>query len=154
MKIGIVVYSYSNNTRSVAERMADAMKLKGYKVNVEQVEVIDDDPNSSKPIQFKFVPQITDYDMIIFGSPVRAFSLASPMKLYLSEIENLTSKKIYCFVTQHFKKAWLGGNRAVGQMKECCKIKGANVEKSGVINWSSDEREQQIESLIEKFLVF
>ena len=45
----------------------------------------------------------------------------------------------------------MGGNRAVNQIKTTCKTKGADVVVSGIVNWSSDKRDMQIEDIVTRF---
>lgn len=151
MKIGIIVYSYSGNTLSVAQRIEQALRSAGHIVSLEMIEPVGGDPNSPAPVELKSAPDINPYDTIIFASPVQAFNLARVMKLYLSELPSHTDKKAYCFVTQHLKKKWMGGKRAVKQISKACKEKGLDIISSGIINWSSRERDQQIDDLVSMF---
>jgi hypothetical protein len=72
------------------------------------------------------------------------------MKLYLSQVSSLAGKKVCCFVTQQLKKAWLGGNHAVRQIKSACKGKGADIMVSGIVNWSGDTRDKQIDDIVSR----
>lgn len=75
------------------------------------------------------------------------------MKLYLSQVSSLAGKKVSCFVTQQLKKAWLGGNHAVRQIKAACRGKGADITESGIVNWSGDTRNQQIDDIVNRLSV-
>lgn len=150
MKIGIIVYSHTGNTLSVAQKLEQALINAGHTVNIERVEPVNDDMKSSAPIELKSAPDINLYDVIIFASPVQAFTLARVMNLYMSGLPSLTGKKTYCFVTQHLKKTWLGGKKAVKRITEACNAKGADVISSGIISWSSSTREQQIDDLVNR----
>lgn len=144
MKVGIIVYSQSGNTLSVAQKLEEVIKSAGHTVNIARVEPVSEDARSP----LKSAPDITPYDAVIFASSVQAFSLAPVMKLYLSQISDKTGKQASCFVTQHFKRKFLGGNRAVRQITAACKAKGIEVICSGVVNWSSDIREKQIDDIV------
>lgn len=135
MNVGIVVYSQTGNTLSVAQKLEQALKANGHAVSLANVE-----PGSA--------PDVGPYDAVIFASPVQAFSLAPVMKQYLSRVSGLAGKKVSCFVTQQLRQAWLGGNRAVRQMKSACGQKGAILAASGVVHWSSDARDRQIEDVV------
>ena len=150
MKIGIIVYSHTGNTLSVAQKIEQALKNAGQTVSIERVEPVIEDPNSSDPVKLKSAPDVNTYDTLIIASPVQAFTLSRVMKLYLSELPDLTGKKVYCFVTQHLKKTWMGGNKAVKKISEACNSKGAEIVSSGIINWSSNARDQQIDGLVSK----
>ncbi len=146
MKIGIIVFSQTGNTFSVAAKLEEAIRAKGHDVSIQRVEGLNDSPNAP----LKTAPEVTPYDALIFASPVQAFSLAPVMKRYLSALPNLSGKNVYGFVTQHFKKAWLGGNHALRQLSTVCRSKGAEVKKSGVINWSNPAREAQVNDLVKE----
>lgn len=148
MQIGIIVYSQTGHTSSVAEKLAQALTAKGHTVHIARVETVSDKKPPAKVSDLKNVPDVGPYDVVIFGSPVHAFTLAPAMKVYLANISGLAGKEVYCFVTQHLKQAWLGGNRAVRVISSACKAKGAQVKKSGIIHWSSKEREKQIDDLV------
>lgn len=141
MNVGIIVYSQTGNTLAVAQKLEEALKAKGHTAGIARVEPIDN-------TKLKSAPDVSPYDAVIFASPVHAFSLAPAMQLYLSQVSGLTGKKACCFVTQRLKKAWLGGNHAVRQIKSACRKKGADIAESGIVNWSGDTRDQQIDDIV------
>lgn len=150
MKVGIVVFSQTGHTLSVARRLAEALEANGHEATVARVEPEEAKPNSPAPIKLKTAPDVAPYDAVIFASPVQAFSLARVMQLYLSGISDLTGKKVSCFLTQQFKKAWLGGNRALRKMRAACRAKGADVRETAIVHWSSGDRENQIAELVKR----
>lgn len=149
MNIGIIVHSHTGNTLSVAERLQEALLAKGHTVRLQRVEAVNEDPQSREPVRLKSNPDISQYDAVILGAPVRGFSLSPVMKAYLGQIPDISGKNAACFVTQHFKKPWLGGNRSVKQMCVALLNKGAGVTGTCVINWSGKTREEQISHLVE-----
>lgn len=150
MKIGLIVYSHTGNTLSVAKKLEDTLAAGGHDVAFSRVEPVNDDPRAKEPVKLLTAPDISLYEAIIFASPVQGFSLAPPMKIYLEQISDLSHKKIYCFVTQHLKKPWLGGNRAVRQINTACRAKGGNLIDGEVINWSANQRDEQIAAVVQK----
>ena len=150
MNVGIIVFSHTGNTLSVAQKLEQALKAKGNTVSIERVEPVNNGPRSSGPLKLKSAPDVSPYDMVIFASPVQAFSLPPVMKLYLSQISSLAGKKVYCFVTQHLKKPWMGGNHAIRQIKSACSGNGAEVTVSGIVNWSADTRDRQIDDIVSR----
>lgn len=147
MKIGIIYYSKTKNTFKVAEKLGQTLTDIGHQVTLEEIVVLAETP---KPL-IKYAPKINPYEIIIFACPVHAFSLPPIMRLYLSNLENLAEKYLFCFVTQHFKKPWLGGNRTIRQIVEIIKNKGNDVISSNVINWSRKDRDMQIANLLKQF---
>jgi flavodoxin len=146
MKVGIIVYSKTGNTLAVAERIQEKLKTDGIAASVERfcAETL---PQSNKPVRLTAIPNPNAFDAVIFGAPVQAFSLDPAMSLYLETIEEINPKNILCFVTQHFKKPWMGGNHAMKQMLALLQKKGASARSLGVVNWSHEQREAQIERM-------
>jgi flavodoxin len=149
MKIGVVVFSKTGNTNSVAKRIKEKLLTMGYTVSIEQIAAANDDQTDEKKVQLRSVPDISAYDAIIFGCPVRGFSLSAVMSAYLSQAAALQDKKVHCFVTQYFPFPFMGGKRAIEQMKNKCQYKGAEVCGTGIINWSNPRREDMIREMID-----
>jgi flavodoxin len=147
MKIGIIVYSQTGNTLSVAERIKENLLQDGNIVSIERVIAETNDPGNLE-IKLKSIPNINTYDVIVLGSPVQGFSLAPVMKKYLEQITNLNNKKVICYATQHFPYSWMGGNRAISQMEKECRKTSEDIYNAGVVNWSSKEKENKINNVI------
>lgn len=150
MKIGIIVYSHTGNTFSVAQRLEEKLAAAGHTVRVEKVTVVDDDQIDASKVQLKAIPDINAYDALIFGSPVRGFSLSAAMTGYLSQSASLKGKKVFGYVTQFFPFPSMGGNRAIEQMKKLCESKGCKLMETGIINWSNLRRRKMIGDVVEK----
>ncbi len=151
MKIGIIVYSKTGNTRSVAEKLKQALINAGNEVTFEEVTAVGEPGPTPSKVELGNVPVTDSYEAIIFAAPVWAFSLCSVMKLYLSKVQSLSGKKVGVFVTTGFKKSWLGGNKAIKWMKRTCTAKNGSVTKTGIVNWSNEQREAQIDALAKDF---
>ncbi len=139
MKIGIIVYSNTGHTLSVAKELEKKLKTK-HEVELKEVK-----GNRKGNVVLTNTPSIEKYDYIIFASFVEAFQLNEVMKKYLKELD-LKNKRISAFVTEAFSKPWLGGNNAIKQINKI-----VNLEKSGIINWNNKKREEQITNLINDF---
>jgi flavodoxin len=151
MKVGIIVFSHSGNTLSVGEKLRDTLVSQGNTVQLERVTAEKDDPGPSDKIVLTSMPLITNYDIIIFGAPVQAFSLSPIMSAYLNQLPKLDGKKIACFVTEQFPKPWMGGNQALKKMGRIITQNGGKVTETGVVNWSNKAREDQIAAILERF---
>jgi NAD(P)H dehydrogenase (quinone) len=150
MNVGIIIHSYTGHTLSVAQRLREKLIEAGHSVNLERVTAVNEDPSAAGNIQLKMIPDISAYDGLIFAAPVRAFSLSPVMRVYLTQLPSLSDKRVGCFVTQQLPYPWMGGNRAIKQMKRICKTKGQNIFEAGIVNWSHKEREKKIMHVIEK----
>lgn len=145
MNIGIIVYSQTGNTLSVAEKLRDALKSKGHTATIDRITAEGDvSPNSGKPLTLKSKPDPSKYDALVFASPVMAFSLNPVMKAYLAQMKELKGVKAACFVTQQLPADWMGGNRAIRIISRALKEKGADVCCSAIVHWKDEiKREQQ-----------
>jgi flavodoxin len=151
MKIGIIVYSQTGNTLSVAEKLKNRLTTAGNTVNIEKVTAAQDGKGGGfAPVEMKTAPNAALYDMVVFGAPVMGASLHPVMKEYLSQLDSVKGKKAACFVTEGFPYPWMGGNRSVGQMKKICESKGINVIETGIVNWSKNRREKTTNEVLEK----
>jgi hypothetical protein len=114
---------------------------------IERIKPESDKPGSAK-VKIVSAPDVLPYDGLIFASPVQGFQLAPLMKLYVDGISDISGKKTCVFLTQHLKKAFFGGNKAIKQLTAGIAKKGGSVAYRGIIHWSSPEREKQINDLI------
>ena len=99
-------------------------------------------------INFQPEPEISGYDLVIIGAPVRGFSISPVLAAYLNKVPSLKGQKIDLFVTQAFPYSWMGGNNAIKQMRNACEQKGATVVKTAIVNWRSKKKDAQIQELI------
>ena len=150
MNIGMIVYSQTGNTHSVAVKLEEKLSAAGHSVNLERLQVVGGYEQGAKDIQFETLPDLGRYDALVFGSPVQAFSLAPVMASYLKQVGSLQNKRVAFLVTQAFPYPWLGGNRAVRHMKRACVSKGATVCGSGIVNWMKSRRDQQIVEVVDR----
>ena len=151
MNIGIILWSQTGNTYSVAEKIKERLTSAGHSVNIDRLRIVGEFKPGQKDIQFETLPDIKKYDGIVFGAPVQAFSLAQVMKKYLSQIQSLKDKKVALYVTKQLRFNWTGGNQAINKMKKTCRKKDGTICGSGIVVWSSPNRQQMIDDVAEKF---
>jgi flavodoxin len=147
MKIAIVIYSYTGNTFSIGQKIVHNLQSKNHDAQLIRVNVEDDQPSKTS-VQLGEISSIEPFEKIIFGSPVRAFSLAPAMVQYLNQVQSLEGKTVNCFVTKQLPFTWTGGTSALNKMVDLCRAKGAIVNKTGIINWSYKKRELLIDELV------
>ena len=150
MNIGIIVYSQTGNTHSVALKLQEKLATAGHSANLERIEVSGEAGPGAKDFQLTTKPAVDPYDALVFGAPVQGFALSAAMKRYLEQIASLQHKKVGCFVTKHLPFYWTGGNQAINKMKKLCTAKDGTICGSGIVIWSSARREQMITDVIEK----
>ena len=149
MKIGIIVYSHTGNTHSVALKLQEALAAAGHEVALERLETLGEFNPARPSAELGELPDITPYEALVLGSPVQAFSLAEASKRYLGQLGSLEGVPVALLVTEQFPYKWMGGNRAVRQMTRACQARGAQVLGSGIVNWSRKDREQRITDVVD-----
>ena len=150
MNIGIVVYSWSGNTLSVAEKLKERLAANGHTVDLVQVKVVGERKQGARDFELDTLPDIGAYEGLVFGAAVEAFSLSPVLGEYLKKVDSLAGKKVGCLVSQQFPYPWMGGSNAVRQMRKLCKAKGAAVVGSAVVNWAKSRREKTTKIAIER----
>jgi len=150
MNIGIVVYSWSGHTLSVAEKLQAKLAAAGHSAEVVQVQVIGERKQGARDFQLDALPDLSSYDGIVFGAAVEAFSLSPVLTAYLKKVDSLAGKKIACLATQQFPYPWMGGSNATRQMRKLCKAKGASVVETVVVNWAKSRREKTMAAAVER----
>jgi len=108
MKSVIVYYSYSGNTKKVAQELADYLKATSEVAMIELV--AQDEPRSflgqcrralwhGKAKIESVNTNLLAYDIICFGTPVWAFGPAPALNTYLEECSGLCGKTAVLFTT-------------------------------------------------------
>lgn len=149
MKIGIIVYSQTGNTLTVAQMLKQKLLSQGHQAEVERVTVSEGTGRGAQK-SLSFVPDVSPYDWLIFGSPVQGFELAVPMAAYLQQIGSLEGKKIACFVTKRLPQKWTGGNRAIAKIKQICTLKKGKVLGSAIVFWTAKRKDSSIAACIDE----
>ena len=135
MNIGIIVHSQTGHTLSVAHKLREQFLAAGHAVSIESVAASNDGETNAASIILTSKPKIDSFDMLVFGAPVRGLRLSPVMQAYLRQLPSLKGKYVSGFVTQFFPKPAMGGNQAMESLSEICRSKGAEITKSGIINW-------------------
>ncbi len=154
MKIGIIVHSHTGNTLSVAQKLQEELVKKGHAVDLEHIKVAGGETPGDMNFQLEDPPEVSGYDAVIFGAPVRGFSISPVIAAYLQQIPTLENKKVVCYVTKQLPSKWTGGNKAVRGMTGICQDKGATVLGTGIISWKSKDKEKQADEFVNSVLTF
>ena len=144
MKSCVVYYSKTGNTKGVAKQLKD--------VDLLEIQAESDDPNVMNPVLTE-IPDIKDYDYVIFATPVHGFQMSKIMQAYLNQLPSLKGKVIYLFITHFFPFAWMGGNVTLKQMKKIIEQKEGQVRLMTSINWKNRHREDVIQQVVTTYHV-
>ena len=151
MKIGLFVHSHTGNTLSVADQLSKKLQGDGHTVELRRLEPVGGENKNEidiNKIDFHPEPEISGYDFVIIGAPVRGFSISPVLAAYLNKVPSMKGQKVDLFVTQAFPYSWMGGNNAIKQMRSACEKKGAIVGNTSIVNWRNNKKESQIQELI------
>lgn len=131
MKLIIVYYSYSGNTKRVAGILAEHLRQKA-EVKLIELNGIDESHNFFKQCfrafkhkKAKIAPvdlALSNYDLICLGSPVWAFGPAPAMNTYLDRCFGLEAKPVILFTTYG---SGTGNERCLQYMQDILSKKGA-----------------------------
>jgi flavodoxin len=131
MRAIIIYYSYTGNTKKIADILAEYLKQR-YEVKLLRLEALDY-PTSffaqAARALFHKRPKISTvefnlsgYDLICLGTPVWAFAPAPAMNTYLDECSGINTKDIILFTTYG---CGAGNNRCLNYMQSILAQKGA-----------------------------
>jgi menaquinone-dependent protoporphyrinogen IX oxidase len=151
MNIGLLIHSLTGNTLSVAEQVREKLLKAGHTVELRKLEPVGGENTKEIDINrifFQPEPEVSGFDYVIIGAPVRGFSISPVLASYLSRVPSLKGLKVELFVTQAFPYSWMGANNAIKQMRIACEKKGASIGNTAVVNWRSKKKEEQIRELI------
>ena len=151
MNVGIIVYSRTGHTLSVAARLEEALSAAGHAVNLEQVEAAGPVRPGATDVPLKTVPEIEGYEALVLGTSVQGGMPAPPMATFLDQLPSLQSVQVACLVTGFFPPGW-GRNQTLASMREICESKGATVCGTGSVGWLSLRRKRQIVQVVEALI--
>jgi flavodoxin len=149
MNIGIIVYSLSGHSLSVASELKDKLSASGHSVVMVRIETVGPASAANEQADLKTKPAVEKYDTLVFGFPVRGGAIPPPMMNYLEGTPSLRNKKVHSFVTHFFRKEW-GANQTNAALKAICKSKGAQICYMGEINWFSLNRRKLVIQVIDQ----
>ena len=149
MAIGIIVYSRTGHTLSVAEALQRRLSQDSHKVTLERLETVEPLQVSDTTAQLKNTPSVDAYNPLVLACPVWGGRPAPPMRAYLERLYSLEGKDVACLVTGVFPAAW-GRDQALAQMRELCEPKGATVRALESVWWWSLRRKRQIAAAVER----
>ena len=136
MKICVLVHSTTGNTLKFAKLLDQRMKDQGHDVDLFELQTNEPVKNGTlhQPMNFRIMntPDISEYDAIVAGGPVWAFSISTVIYKCLSSYADLKGKKFVPFVTMGFPSPGMGGKQAIGTLSKIATEKGAEVLSGAV----------------------
>lgn len=118
MNKSIIVHSQTDYTWSVTDKLQADLLVMGHQVAMERIRETDVQQPKSDLVSFAECPDPSPCEAVIFAAPVHAFSINPVIKAYLARIPGQAGKQVACFVTMHFKKPWMGGNKLLRSVQQ------------------------------------
>ncbi|MDD4667683.1 MAG: flavodoxin [Candidatus Cloacimonetes bacterium] len=148
MKIGILYHSETGNTERFAQSLADAMIKAGHTVNSTKLQTVNPvkkaSVRDSQTINFSNLPDLSSFDLILFGGPVWAFGPSPAIIAAIKQCSGLQGKSAMPFATMGFPIRFLGGTSALHQMSKELAAKGARVLPGKVCRQMMNKLESDI----------
>ena len=134
MKTTIVFYSFSGNTQRACLFLKEKLGSQGIPADEIQLR-----PKKEAASFFgqcwqaalRRTPELVEcncdvrgYDVVIFSSPVWAFTIAPALRAYLKRIKNCEDKKVVCFLTFG---SGTGSSKALKELEEILRKKRAYI---------------------------
>jgi len=138
MNILLAYYSKTGNTQRIAEKIQKTLKSTG-KVDLFRIEMVKEYSNKlmhlnprinldcvfrRKP-EIKPLKSIKDYDALIIGCPIWAFTNAPPVNTFIEKLEKVKDKRAVVFVS-----SGMGRENFTKRVKEKLEEKGMKVVKT------------------------
>lgn len=144
MTVGIIVYSQTGHTLSVATTLHERLTALGRSATLQQIETVDAAGPRDPTGTLKTAPSVDGYDAIVFGSPAWGGVPAWPTTHYLDRIPSLQDRRVAILVAGALP-ATIGRNQTIAKLTEICEGKGATVLGAGSVCWFSPRRKHLIE---------
>ena len=155
MKIAIIYYSFSGNTKRACVFLKERLGALHHSVDMIDLRPVKEATAFTRQCAeaaFRFTPQLDVcnfdmeiYDMVVVASPVWAFTIAPALKAYLHNVKNISGKKIACFLTYG---SGMGAQQALKRLEKTM------VKKEGILIFSkkiSGTHTERRAFLIEEF---
>lgn len=134
-KVAIIFYSFSGNTRKIARFLKTEISSKASKeVELIEIKPVREEKNFFKqsfqalkkktprlPGDLKY--DLSEFQLVIFGSPVWAFSIAPPLRSYLKKAAGIEGRKTACFLNYG---SGAGASKALRELNDVLNNKKAN----------------------------
>ncbi len=150
MDIGMLVYSLSGNTLSVAERLKESLTTTGHAVTLERVETVGPATLENEEAALRTRPTVTPCDALVLATPVRGGRLPSPMARTLEQLPSLEGKDVAFLVTGFFPFAGWGREQVIAELTALCESQGATVLGAASVGWFSLTRGRQIKRAVDR----
>lgn len=144
----MVIHSQSGNTAKVAKALNELLSEKGNEVDISLLRTTGNIASWSGKFELRSLPDITGYDLVIFGGPVMGFRASPVIMKYLRQTGKLNGKKVLCIVTKSLPFLWTGGKQAIKAMEDELAFSGADLLQSEIVFSRSIHNEAILRTIV------
>ena len=148
MNIGLLVYSVSGHSLSVAKRLKARLEATGHTATMVRLETVGGSRLEAERTPLKALPELDAYDGLVVCSPVRGGALPPPVCAMMEQLSGLEHKRVACLLTHAFRPTW-GANQTLAQMRELCQQRGMSLCGACETSWHLLGREKNIARAVE-----
>ena len=153
MKIGLILFSHTGHTKRVGERAATRLRNDGHEVNFILLETLEPINFRADEMALKSVPEISDFDALVLGTPVHGGRMSAPMRYFLNQTPSMNGISIVLFATNFFRSSW-GATQTLQTLRKMCEEKGAHYLGAVDIQWFSFYRNLNIKRAVDKMSAY
>jgi hypothetical protein len=135
MKIGVFVHSKTGNTARLALAVTHALREKGHDVAVELLRPIGKVNPGSRHVEFRNLPDAADFEMVLIGGPIWAFSASPVVTSAIKQIPGLKGKRALYFLTSFLPPPISGCKRAHDLVSRLLKDAGSAQLEGCSLSW-------------------
>jgi NAD(P)H dehydrogenase (quinone) len=138
MNVAIVIYSKTGTTFNIAQKISLLLTNAKISCDIIRLETNDVLRPRLKSVSISTKVNLDSYDIVIFGTPVWAFTAAPVLPAFLKSKPDLKGKKVLNYITMGLPFNFMGGNSAQTLVDTLTAECGATViNKGGIINQPS-----------------
>ncbi|MBD3346340.1 MAG: flavodoxin [Chitinivibrionales bacterium] len=149
MNAGIIVYSQTGHTVHVARALADLLRKNGHDADIQMLRTNGIVKPGARDFTIVNTPEIDQFDTLIFGTPVWAFTAAPVIIKYLTSLSSLKGKKTLPFAVKALPFSWTGGKQAINKITEMLVLSGAEVCEGEIVHYARKPSDEKIGEIAE-----
>ena len=151
MNIGIFVHSQSGHSSAMGMAITKKLREKGHEVDIELMKPIGRLRPRMKHVEFREdVPNFSQYDAVIFGGPIWAFTASPVVSAFIKEIPTLKGKKALYFSTSGFPTPLSGAKGGHKKLAVLLEEIGATVLEGESFFWGFIPSKKRMEAAAER----
>jgi len=152
MKVGLIIHSQSGHTIAVARAIAERLQKAGVENDIQLLRTKGIVKPRKKYVEFFKVPDISGYDVVLFGAPVWAFTISPAIIAFMHTIKTLKGKKALPFVTHSLFAKVCGAERALKIMGTELGELGAEVLEGEHVHFFMHANKAKMEAAAERIV--